>query len=236
MPNPNIAQGMPQGDAWLARKLEDMQRQINEMRAAQTLSAATVGTGGIVSQDFNGTLTPPTQGTAGWGLAGAGGVGIFNQLLLANGIIGDDALTNPVTVAYGRQDANTYALPVIGSFAYTGGGTTRASVSLTTPPGFTQMIVYATVTDDGVNTTGGNDTLYSFMTSTYSTASFYYAPSATVPPGFGGAAFRSIVDLYTGLTNGQVVRFDSKPGTFNGAWSSAASTGTALYVLALYLR
>ena len=46
---------MPPDESWFARKLEDLQRQIAELRAARTLDAATVGSGGVTIQ--GGALT-----------------------------------------------------------------------------------------------------------------------------------------------------------------------------------
>jgi hypothetical protein len=43
---------MPADDSWVARQFADLQRQITELRAAQTLNAATIGSGGLtINQD-----------------------------------------------------------------------------------------------------------------------------------------------------------------------------------------
>jgi hypothetical protein len=54
---------MPANEGWIAQRLADMQRQITELRAAQTLGAATVGSGGITIQGGALTLKDATGST-----------------------------------------------------------------------------------------------------------------------------------------------------------------------------
>ena len=82
--------------ASLKAELNDLKRRLANLERSPRLATATVGSGGLKSADFDGDLESGTAGTAGWGLSGATGDAIFNDIVLRGGIIGDDALTSPV--------------------------------------------------------------------------------------------------------------------------------------------
>lgn len=141
---------MPANDGWVADRFRELQRQISELRAAQTLNAATVGTGGIASSNFDGTLNPPAVGTQGWGMAGGpAGAAIVGTLYVRNGIIGDDALTNPI--ASGNLDGTATGLTL------TTTNTALKSGAITVPNGFSTALVLATGAVGGSNLTGTAD-------------------------------------------------------------------------------
>ena len=91
----------------------------------------TVGSDGVIeSANF-------AAGSAGFQLLPNGDAS-FNQLTLKAGIVGDDALTNPV--AAGQADATQ------ASINFTGSHVAYASTSIAVPSGFTQAYVMATAT------------------------------------------------------------------------------------------
>lgn len=62
MPNPgSIGDAVPAGEDWLVRKVQDLERKVEEMAAASTLNAATVDQGGI--QVTNGGTVTVTDST-----------------------------------------------------------------------------------------------------------------------------------------------------------------------------
>jgi hypothetical protein len=149
---PFLGQGMPANESWVADQLRSLQRQITELRAAQTLNAATVGAGGLSSSNFDGSLNPPAVGTQGWGLAGGpNGTIIAGQLILRDGIIGDAALTNPVDAAIADATVN--------GLTFTGSLTSYATESVPVPDGFSRALVMAVATAGMITTAGGSSGL-----------------------------------------------------------------------------
>jgi hypothetical protein len=130
----------------VAEKLRDLQRQIDALRGAASLrngaisggQGLAVDPGGVVqSSDFDGDAATNDAGTTGWQLAH--GNAAFGSITLRDGIIGDDALQNPVTGGVAPSDFQ-------GAFATTTTLTDKASTSITIPAGFTSALVLATAT------------------------------------------------------------------------------------------
>lgn len=63
MSAPRLGQGMPTDDSYFSRQIADLQRQIIELRAAQSLGAATIGSGGITVQGGAITIMDATGAT-----------------------------------------------------------------------------------------------------------------------------------------------------------------------------
>lgn len=227
---PNIAQGMSQGDAALVRRIENLERMFTQFQAAQTLADSTVGGNGLKSQDFDGTLNPPTQGTTGWGLAGSGGTGIFNQLLLANGIVGDDALTNPLSPVAVHGGAQ--------SFTLTTTQTVLATATVTVPSGFSQALVYATSNVSGINSTSALDSIFAGVRingvdalgtangEDANSTSSYHALASSVAVGSS---------LLTGLSGGTFA-VAAKGGTSSSTWASSLFNVANIDAIILFLR
>lgn len=125
-------------------------------------SSLDIQDGGSASVDgpltLNGTLTANNgtllsgnfvHGSAGWRLQPTGNVEI-NNLTLRGGIIGDDALANPIAFGYHEGHTDGQSLTVAGSNLHTG--------TITVPAGFSQAVVHATTTVGG--TANAPDNLY----------------------------------------------------------------------------
>ena len=160
------------GEDWIAREIADLRRELNELRAARTLEAATIGQGGLTVAGgaininggalnvLNGDLTVSgtgnaksgnyVAGTSGWKLAPNGNAE-FNDLTIRGGIIGNDALTAPATFgSYGNYGNNT--LTVAGSYLHSG--------TIAVPAGYSRALVICNVSIGGTNSTGGPDNIY----------------------------------------------------------------------------
>jgi hypothetical protein len=149
MTAPFLAQGMPANESWFGDQIRSLQRQITELRAAQTLNAASVGAGGISSSNFDGSLDPPAVGTQGWGLAGGpNGAAIVGTLYVRDAIIGDAALSSPVAPAI--LDGTSTGL------TFTGSPVTYHTESISVPDGFSQALVFATATAGMICTAAGS--------------------------------------------------------------------------------
>lgn len=137
MTNRTVGRKAPKGEDWVPKKIRELEQAIAELRAARTLESASIGAGGLISANFDGTLDPAAAGTSGWGLSGTSGDAIFNNLVLRGGIIGDDALTNPVMPAAMSDNANNF--PLSNSVI-----TAPATLAIPVPAGFTTALVIAT--------------------------------------------------------------------------------------------
>jgi len=130
---------------------------------------------------------------------------------------------------FGYASNNGYALPAGQSSRIT-----RATASVSVPAGYTRALVTASAMDSGTNSTAGLDYLLSCVS--ISSGAYAYAPSATVPAGYGGASFASINRLLTGLVPGVPITFQSQPYTYTAAWAATGSNGTAVSATCLFLR
>ena len=185
MTAPRLGMGMPPDDSWIPRRLDDLQRQLNELRAARTLEAATIGKGGLTVA--GGTLTVEggklvvdgagiaesgnyVPGSAGWALQPNGNAE-FNDLTLRGGIIGNDALTAPVV-------PNSFFTDDTG-LSLTTSSRTYASTAIAVPAGYSRAVVIAQVAAQ-LDMPGAAVTL--------SCQAFSSAPSVIGTPGVGVGA------------------------------------------------
>jgi hypothetical protein len=141
----SITHNIPDGPDWMVRELADLRRMIESERSARSLEAATIGAGGLTvaggtikSADFDGDVIADTSGTMGWGLGGPSGNAVFNNITLRGGIIGDDALTNPVQAAIADGAS--------GGYTFTGTAAVYETVNVPVPAGFSQALVMAVAT------------------------------------------------------------------------------------------
>lgn len=222
MTGPRLGMGMPPDESWIPKKFEDLQRQINELRAARTLEAASIGAGGLTSANFDGTLDPPAAGTAGFGLAGKTGNAIFNNIVLRGGIIGDDALTNPVSPF---QFTNAV------SATLTTTQTNFVTATITVPAGFTSASILALGTVEATNPgTGAVNFLCATIIQALSQANSF----GQVQPGAAMTFSSHRSAILTGLTGGgtitaKVAGYHDAPA---GNWSGQAY----LDVLGMFFR
>lgn len=142
----------------VSEEIKKLQERVRALETGRRASYTTIDQNGmrvdagaaILSTDFDGAL-PSTPGTVGWALGGAGAAAIFNEIILRDRIIGNNALANPVAADFFEGSGNA-TLIVAGSYLFTG--------SIPIPAGFTKAIVLCTGTVGGTNTSGGGDNLY----------------------------------------------------------------------------
>ena len=250
---------LPSTGPSLLRHIRQQDRQA--LRQAQssafTRSGASVSNPGMLSSDDFDGVDRTHLGTSGWALGSVDGgpsylalngrdvvadlaakdaaltaqqaaltaqqAALAAQLVSINALIGSEIYPD-----YGYATGDTYPLP-----AGQSNRITRAIVSISVPAGYTRAIVSASVEDCGINSTAGFDYLNSYVSVS---TELQYAPSATVPAGYGGASFVSINRLLTGLVPGVPVVFRSAPYTQIGAWAASISNGTLLSATCLFLR
>lgn len=135
---------IPAGVDFLVRRLRDLERRLQMMEAARGLESASIGGGALQSGNYG-------AGVAGWALNGDGNLEV-NDITLRGGIIGNDALTDPVDASYAQGSvlANGYS-GVTGTVAF--------SYSIAKPAGFTTGILNFGISAAALNSTADIDYL-----------------------------------------------------------------------------
>jgi len=215
-----LADNMPRdaiGD--LKRDIRDLERAVREMRAERRLDSATISAEpgkGIRVADFNGTdFAHP--GTTGNYFGGDGMV--INQAYFRGGIVGNDALTNPVVPGSVWQQAS--------GFTVSPAWNTVINYNLTVPAGVTSAAIDArarvTAYYNNPGTGTGVDYLYGVLY--VGSADSDYYPLAVTDNGGSGTnqVFRSVI--LTGLTPGDSVNFQYQVSSDFATWTAPTSPG-----------
>lgn len=147
-----VGGAVPDGEDYIIRLIQDLQRKVAELESARTLDRATITALaglGIRTGDFDGTdfANPGTQGNY-FGGDGA----VLNDLYLRPGSVGNDALTNPLRVDCLYSADHGFALT-------TAGTTPLSSQTWQVPDGYTTCVVHITSRVFAYNPTVGLDYL-----------------------------------------------------------------------------
>jgi hypothetical protein len=153
----------------------------------------------------------------------------FNDIKLRGGIIGDDALENPV--AFGFAGNST------GPFSLTTSPATKATATIAIPVGYSRALVHVTANASAQNTTGGTDAIY--VAAEISTpggpgGSGGEALSTTPAAGVASAS-ASAGGSYVGIGTG-VITIRCNVHTAFGSWSSAGSNLANVDGTVIFLR
>lgn len=209
----------PPGDeGWIGRKFQDLERQLNELRAANPF--ATMGVkpmpDGLIVEGYE-TVNGP--------LLINGPATITGALNLPAGIIGNAALANPVQMETSSNYLSNYAIGTT--------STVRASLTLTVPPGFTQAVIIANPTGMGQNSTATVDYLYvqAIIQGTPG-GELYTSAGAGLAVGVASPVHMT---LY-GLTDGEEITVSVATRTGFATWAAAPGNQANIYATAIYLR
>lgn len=210
----------------LARRLRDTERRLSQ------LESNAIGPNGYVigdrasirTIDFDGTSFAD-PGTAGVYLASEAGVGrlIVNEIYLRDGIIGNDALTNPLESGVFSSDAP-------GDQAFTTTANTIVHTgTITRPAGFTKALVVVTAVLQGMNPNGGSDYLLgrAYINGNQGPRNF-----VTADPGVSIAVPCQHAVSLTGLATDvtvQVAGWSSVAAWPSSAFNDAALTGFVVF-------
>lgn len=189
----------------LTSKIRDLERRMLTQETAPRLASSSIGDGGIRSEDFNGS-GPSNPGTTGWAIGSDDGAGyaIFNDIILRDNIIGDNALANALRVVTTSSKGTGFAI-----------GSTFADVtppaSLVVPDGFTQCGIIAIGTCNAMRSRNGPTITFSpesigmwIKIDGLTGEGFNYNPTTY---GDVGNLTTSFAPTLTGLTGGQVIPF-----------------------------
>lgn len=194
------------GEDWIGRELQQLRREMNELRAANPYAPMGI---------------KPVAG----GVEFAGNMKVAGTLELPAGIIGNAALTSPVQIGTASNGLNNYAIGTA--------STVRASVTLTVPPGFTQAVVTANPTAMGQNSTASTDYLYVMaVVQGINGGELYTAAGAGLGVGLA-APFHTTL---TGLTGGQTITVSVATRTGFNTWAASTANQANIYATAIFLR
>lgn len=175
------------------------------------------GNGGIDSDNF-------VAGTSGYSFK-ADGDAEFNDLTLRGGIIGNDALTNPVVPAQAFQGASSFTLSVAGGNIVT--------ITRSAPAGFTSAVVNAYGRVAAINSTASLDALYCAVDVNGSGGNQFGMP---VSAGSFGSLSAGYSTLLSGLSAGDPVAVHLFASTGAAGWASNVANGADLSVTILWFR
>lgn len=205
----------PKGEDWIGRELAELRKELRELKAANVF-----GLTGI---------TPKDGGTDFDGYTNFNGnMKVTGTLELPAGIIGNDALANPVGAASAHVDAENFALD-------TGASVEKVRATFTVPEGFTQALVFATATMGANNTSASTDNMY--LACVVNGSSPGWQSKTAVVNGVSGNVANSATKLLTDL--GSTFYVSAVASSGNNAWPAPGpgnGTHINLDAMVIYLR
>lgn len=208
------------------RNLEESMRRVNNASAFTGTGMHPTADNGIESDAFDGDVDAFDPGSKGWSLDDE--TAMFGSLVLRDGIVGNQALASPVQPVLVHDDAS--------GFDATTTFTTKLSVSVTVPAGFTSLMVTSfTVGVTMANSTAATDYLYISPGIVGHVINGFVLGSSDTAPGITAVTQENAGALLTGLTPGSTVTFVGSVRTAFGSWTGG--TGVAnLTASGLWLR
>jgi hypothetical protein len=219
----------PSEDA-LMRRIKDLERDVQQLRSANQLATAGIRAidGGIVvdgSMDVQGAETVSGTLAVTGNADFTGNVRIGGTLELPNGIIGNDALADPLVPFAFHADAQNFALG-------NGDNLPIVSVTVTVPAGFTRAVVNATANLSAANSTGATDTLYCGLKVNGSGPG--YSGRAGVPPGVAANPSKTAGVLLTSLGSSFII--EGTASTAVAPWPANVNNNVNLDGTVIFLR
>lgn len=204
-------------DPWydLRSRLKAIEEQLRRQRNTSPFSGTGIhpnGHQGLDSDNF-------VHGVSGYSFQGDTGNAEFNDLTLRGGIVGNDALTNPVLPGSVWVTAS--------NFTVSPSWNTVINYNAIVPPGVTSAEIHAqarvTAFYNNAGTGAGVDYLYGILYVAALNSDFY--PLAVTDNGGSGTnhVFRTAV--LTGLTPGASVNFQFQVSSSSVTWTAPSSPG-----------
>jgi hypothetical protein len=219
----NTPDGLIRWMKWVEGRLSFILEKLNNVLANTGLSVPGPGVtqvdGSLVVQNGEAKSGNYVAGSAGWHLDHAGNAE-FNDLTLRGGIIGNDALTNPVTPQAVYDSVQNFSL----STTLTNIRTTNVTV----PSGFTKAAVQLTVRAYATNpnTTGGNNGAggdYLYAQANINGFNGYALPTGVSGSNGSGTNVSTFAVVLTGLTPGGTISLQCAVQTGLLSWAANAN-------------
>jgi hypothetical protein len=239
---PGLPGSQVRNDGDVMRMIQDMQRDIRELKAQNVLATAGITTqpGGITvtgtetvtgnlnvsgSETVTGSLDVQGPATFEGTTTIGGNASITGTLSLPAGIIGNDALTSPVFPAAAHADATNFDLA-------TGVNVEKVRATVAVPAGYTKALVMATASMSNQNSNTSADDMY--VTCNINGAVSGWAGQETVGPGERGFVMNSASVVLTGLSSSFYIAAKASSSTY--AWPANINATTNVDAIVLFLR
>lgn len=210
MPQPG--KPAPRGEDWFVRELQNLRRELQELKAANPF-----GLTGIDPQD---------GGTEFDGYVNVNGpMSITGTLNLPAGIIGNDALTSPISPQTAHADVANFSLA-------TGANVEKVRATVTVPDGYTRALVMASASLASKNTTTATDSMYVDCRVNGSVSG--WSSQTSVSAGESGFVINVSTALLTGLGSSFYVAANASTGL--AAWAASTTSAINVDAIVLFLR
>jgi hypothetical protein len=225
----------PRGEDWIVRKIQELERRQNEQAAANVFGRTGItpkdgGTDldGFVNINGEGVINGPLEVNGTMDVAGdaefTGNMKIGGTLDLPAGIIGNEALTDPLIVSTSGVSQNNFSLGP-SSTVYAGG-------TVTIPAGYSKASVLCMVVGGGMNSTAGLD--YVYVAASINGVAGGETPQSTDAGRYATASANGIRSL-TGL-NGGTITLGCQMRTNGGTWTASTSTFANMNAVIYFTR
>jgi len=221
----------PSEDAMM-RMIKDLQRDVQQLRSANQLSPAGIRAidGGIVvegSMDVQGAETVSGTLDVTGNADFTGNVHIGGTLDLPAGIIGNDALSDPIVPGAYHSDIQNISIT-------SGPNVEKLRIDVPVPAGYTRALVSLTATMNMLNNSGATDS--AFLGANINGVSPGWAANATAAAGAEVSLANTVTLLVTGLTGG-TLPLTGKASSDTGTWAAAGTSSVMnLNATVLFLR
>ena len=227
----------PKGEDWMVRELQTIRREMNELRAANVfgLTGIKPKDGGTDLDGFvniNGPLEVNGESVINGEMevngdsTFNGAMSITGALNLPAGIIGNEALTSPITALPVHGDGFNFSIT-------TGANVEKLRATFAVPDGFTKAAVYATATMSVFNNSGSLDSCY--LAVRINGTHIGWSNQVGAPASQRVLSVAAGSGLVTGLSGGTIY-VGAEASTGVNAWSTDVNNTMNIDALVLFFR
>lgn len=203
----------PRGEDWMVRKLQELERSVQQLAAANPYAAMGIA---------------PAPG----GINITGNLAVSGTLSLPNGIINNDALNSPVMPAAQGNSASNFAVPQV---ATASAMVNVCSKTIFAPSdAYTRALVTINASVSAKNTGTASD--YLNMNIYVGNTNAYTQLAAIAQPGNVGTVSKGASLLVEQLTPTGGASVEIRVGASVAAWAADAGNTAQLFLTVLYLR
>lgn len=220
----------PRGEDWMVRELQDIKSRMQRLEAANVfgLTGITPKDGGTDLDGFvniNGDATVNGPLEVNGDSVFNGEMSIAGALNLPAGIIGNDALTSPLSPQTAHADVADFALN-------TGPNVEMVRATVTVPDGYTKALVFASAAMANRNTTGAVDDMY--VDCRINGVVSGWSSQTAVMAGQVGFAINVGTALLTGLSGSFYIAANAS--SWNAAWAVNPAAAINVDAIVMFLR
>ena len=220
---------LPPDEAWLVRKVADLERVVRELAPSIAKSFAPV----IARLDATDADLIAKQ--AALDAQQATLTTTVANLTTAQADIAANVASINTLITQVAKPVWSHADSGASSFAVTTTMTNRATATVTVPTGYTQALIFAAGQASAVNTTGSLDTVYVGVSINGTDPPGWASGQDVGPSGFGGAT-SSVSGVITGLTGGGTFTIAARIRSAFAGWPANASNEANIDATVLFLR